>query len=248
MFAHGLALREMLQALLAKRQAQQAARLAAELGHGHVEVDGRLLLAGHHRRRALPQAHEVQAARGVLRAVLPQRPHRLHRQKGFQVFILGLGTGAHALQDCLGKKIKVDKYQPHTLGYRNLNLNVVFKPRSLHMTVRRKRALGHGRTSTKSSTRKTSWRRRECTQPSHARKSSSLLAHTSICAEHDAQRSRMCLLIRACLDTTHQSGKDNQICRLARVICWHIAALASADPKRRRDVCMWHTVAPADSS
>jgi hypothetical protein len=45
-----------------------------------------------------------------------------------------------------------------------------------------------GRTVTWGSTRMTSWRRRECTQPSQERKSSSLCASTSICAApHQAQ-------------------------------------------------------------
>lgn len=199
----------MLRALLTL-EAQPAARLAAELGHGHVEVDGRLLLAGHHRRRALPQAHEVQAAREVFCAVLPQRPHRLHRQQGVQVCDAEAEDRRAYAQDCLGKRTEaaVGRYQQHTTGcaqtpppahaarlpgareWRLVGINhiqpVVLNPRSLHATTRRKRALGHGRTSTKSSTRKTSWRRRECTQPSQARKSSSLLAHTSICAQHAA--------------------------------------------------------------
>jgi len=58
------------------------------------------------------------------------------------------------------------------------------------------RAFGQGRTSTNGSTRMTSCRRRECTQPSHRRKSSSLRAHTSICAPHPP----------APLDLTHVEG------------------------------------------
>ena len=62
----------------------------------------------------------------------------------------------------------------------------------------RKRALGQGRTSTKSSTRRTSWRRRECTHPSHARKSSSVFAHTSTCTvSMQPKRSRACLVTRS---------------------------------------------------